>query len=183
MDEKLDEELCKDFPSIFRDRNGDMRETCMMWGMEVGDGWESLVRDICLYIDNAIENAKNDRIYKYKRDRKIDYATDLDPKILKRLKIDKIAVVASQVKEKYGQLCFYYYTVGFSERWRGEIEGAVDMACIRSVKICEQCGERGELRGRGWLFTACENHAKGEKTLKEYQAWEDVEDKKKANES
>jgi hypothetical protein len=61
-------------------------------------------------------------------------------------------VVVSQVKEKFGTLRFYYS--GGDEY----ISGLVDMAAWVSSITCEQCGERGELRGVEWFYTACEKH-------------------------
>jgi len=178
MKPELEAAFCKEFPSIFRDHGGDMRVTCMAWGLAVNDGWAGLLRDICLFIDNGIRNAKSQKIWDYKRKHNIDYSTDLSPAVLKRLKIDEMAVIADQVKEKYGQLCFYHHSTNLPEEWRHRIDGAIDMAEMRSLSVCEECGERGELRGPGWLFTACEKHSRDTKTLKEYQAWEDALEKK-----
>lgn len=177
MELELDNALCKEFPSIFRDRNGKITETCMAWGCEVGLGWFDLLRDICLFINNAIENAKSEKIYEYKRKHNIDYSTELSAEILKKLKIDEMIVVADQVKEKYGELCFYHHSMNLPERWIGEIDGAIRMAQMQSSKICEECGERGEMRGLGWFFTACDKHSRGIKTIKEYKAWEDAKEK------
>lgn len=43
MRKELDEALVRDFPSLYRDRHGDMRRTCMVWGFP-GDGWEPIIR-------------------------------------------------------------------------------------------------------------------------------------------
>lgn len=182
MKEELESALCKEFPSIFRDYHGDMTVTCMHWGMSCGDGWASLIRDICLYINNSIENAKSNVIFEYKKKNKIDYSVDLSTEILKELKIDDMIVVADQVKEKFGGLRFYWHSENLPEDSYQRISGAIDMAEMRSEDICEECGERGDMRGPGWFFTACDKHAKDRKTLKEYQAFEDEQEKKnKAN--
>lgn len=173
MNKELDEALCKEFASIFRDRHGDMKETCMCWGIDCGDGWFDLIRTICRFIDNSVRNAKSDIIYEYKKKNNIDYTTDLSSDILNELQIDRISVVASQVKEKYGSLRFYTDTHGLPDRFDHEIDGAISFAEDLSSRICETCGHRGQLRGSGWLFTACEEHSKGVKTLKEYQDFED----------
>jgi hypothetical protein len=56
----------------------------------------------------------------------------------------------SQVKEKFGEL--RYYHSGSSER----IHTLVRMAEYLSSVTCEQCGEPGKLRGKGWLKTECD---------------------------
>lgn len=47
MKTELDDALCRDFPSLFRDRHAPMQTTCMCWGFECGDGWEPLIRRLC----------------------------------------------------------------------------------------------------------------------------------------
>ena len=39
MNEILDKQLCEKYPLLFKDRNGDMRTTAMVWGFCHGDGW------------------------------------------------------------------------------------------------------------------------------------------------
>lgn len=65
-------------------------------------------------------------------------------------------VVADQVKEKFGGLRFYY-TGGDST-----IMGFVTMAESWAAQTCEVCGAPGRLRGRGWIYTACDTHTKPE---------------------
>lgn len=178
MKKELDEALCKEFPSIFRDYGGDMRETCMAWDISCGDGWNILLRNICLFIDNALCNVKNHIIYEYKDKNKINFMNDLSSDQLKELKLDEIIVVADQVKEKFGALCFYWHSENLPEEWHDRIDGAIRMAEMLSTSICEECGDRGVLRGPGWLFTACENHSKGVEPLEEYRKFEDELEKK-----
>jgi len=82
MTKELDEKLCKDFPTVFRDRHEDPTQTAMCWGFECGDGWEPLIRKAC----KAIE-AFNQTV------------------------LPDARVVATQIKEKFGTLRFYvnYY--------------------------------------------------------------------------
>ena len=58
MREELELALVKDFPQIFRDWHGDPMQTCMAFGLEVGDGWEPLLRKLCTDImaNNPHEN-------------------------------------------------------------------------------------------------------------------------------
>jgi len=46
MKQELEEALVRDFPNLYRDYGGDMAKTCMAWGFDCGDGWESLIRDL-----------------------------------------------------------------------------------------------------------------------------------------
>jgi hypothetical protein len=65
-------------------------------------------------------------------------------------------VTLDQVKEKFGTLRFYY-TGGDDE-----ISGMVRMAESMSGVTCEECGNPGERRGSGWIYTACDTHTKPE---------------------
>ncbi len=71
-------------------------------------------------------------------------------------KLDKYLPRASQIKEKYGTLRFYM---------NGETD-EMTLICskaeLESEKTCEKCGARGKIRGRGWYYTACEEHAREE---------------------
>jgi len=59
---------------------------------------------------------------------------------------------ALQVKEKFGTLRFYH-TSGVPA-----VEKAVDDAEAESAATCEECGKPGQLRGKGWLVTRCDEH-------------------------
>lgn len=55
-----------------------------------------------------------------------------------------------QVKEKFGGLRFY--TNELSDAGHQLVKNAESM----SYKICEECGEPGKTRGRGWVQTLCD---------------------------
>jgi hypothetical protein len=82
MKEELDKQLCEKYPKIFANRNGDLTETCMYWGLSVGDGWYDLIDTLCENIQSYIDNNSSE--------------TRVIPQ-----------VVADQVKEKFGTLRFY----------------------------------------------------------------------------
>lgn len=134
MNKELDEQLCKDFPLLFTDRNGHMLSTCMCWGFECGDGWHGLIREA---------------------------AEKLEPLIAAQIKKDPESYKmgffrASQVKEKYGTLRFYL-SGGTDKMYK-----IVEAAERKSAKTCETCGRPGKVRGGGWLYTACRKHVKAD---------------------
>ena len=47
MDKELEQKLVEKYPNIFKDYGGDIRETCMGWGMSCGDGWYDLLDRLC----------------------------------------------------------------------------------------------------------------------------------------
>lgn len=43
MKQELQDNLYKEFPEIFKQKNLSMKETAMCWGIECGDGWYTLI--------------------------------------------------------------------------------------------------------------------------------------------
>lgn len=118
-----DEYLCRTYPEIFQDRSAPM-----CWGFECGDGWFKILDLLCSNIQNHIK-----------------WNSHADAPIPQ--------VVATQVKEKYGTLSFYYS--GGDEY----IHGLVSMAKSMSGVTCETCGkpaDRGGVEMSGWITTICE---------------------------
>lgn len=132
MRAELDQALCRDFPLLFRDRQGSMMETCMSWGFECGDGWEPLIRRAAKKLEKLIQDYK-------------DAHPDLEETYLP---------CASQVKEKYGELRFYMSSE------TPEMSAVIDKAESKSRTTCEACGKPGKIRGSGWYYTACATHTK-----------------------
>lgn len=62
-----------------------------------------------------------------------------------------------QVKEKWGELRYYFETnVEYDTIQREIMDAIVRSAESRSRHICEQCGKFGELRtNRAWIVTLC----------------------------
>jgi hypothetical protein len=136
MSPELDEELCRKFPKIFRDRTKSMQESCMHWGFEHGDGWYNIIESLCLNIQHHTD-------WKRKHSTLTDEEFDAEHQ-----------PVAAQVKEKFGGLRFYMHN---TDEW---IDGAISLAESLSRRTCEVCGARGEQRGGGWIRTLCEEHSK-----------------------
>lgn len=175
MREELDKQLCEKYPKIFKNRHADPRATAMCWGFDHDDGWYNIIDMMCANIQNHIDRTRRDRhdalIYNRALSRAIkgDFSTYdrlgkwqqkcidedlLDPE--PQLKIVPEAcsqVVASQVKEKFGTLRFYYS--GGDEY----ISGIEAMADSMSAVTCETCGAPGKPRKGGWIQTLCDTHA------------------------
>lgn len=131
MNQVLDKQLCEKYPKIFADRYKPMTETAMCWGFDHGDGWYQILDSLCNQIQHHIDWHNRNEV--------------------------KVAqVVATQVKEKFGGLRFYY------NGGDDYIDGMVRMAESWAANTCETCGKPGKLRGGGWLYTACDEHTKPE---------------------
>ena len=127
MRKELDDLLCERYPLIFAERNLSMQESCMYWGFACDDGWFTLIDTLCA---------------------KLQAHTDLN---------GAPQVVATQVKEKYGELRFY---VQAADKYQ---HGMIAFATAMSAQLCEKCGHPGKRFKRdGWLVTRCEKHASRE---------------------
>ena len=83
MQESLDQQLCKEFPKLFTERDLPMSETAMCWGFSHGDGWYNIIHALCSNIQRYLDW----------KNRESEVVTQ---------------VVVKQVKEKFGTLRFYY---------------------------------------------------------------------------
>jgi len=186
MREELDKQLVEKYPKIFRDRYAPMNRTAMCWGFECGDGWYNIIDRMCDNIQHHINHTRKQRaealVYNRALSRAIkgDFSTfNLLPKWRQKWLSEEledpepqlrtvpkacVQVVATQVKEKYGTLRFYY------DGGDDIVDGIERMAESMSAVTCETCGAPGVARGGGWIKTLCDAHAEGQEAL----VWEDM---------
>ena len=74
------QDLMSKYPILFCQKNKSMQEICMFWGIECGLGWYKQIDELC----STLEELNND----YKK--------------------YKVQIQATQIKEKFGGLRFYY---------------------------------------------------------------------------
>ena len=174
MRRELDEQLCARYPLIFKDRNENMQNTAMCWGLECGDGWYNIIDVLCGLLTSEYRGAKNRYdhfievgvggvLYGTKKvtQEDIDEAkTKLDEETLK-------VPVAVQVKEKFGGLRFYVQAA--TDKHYQYISFAESM----SYRTCEECGNPGKTYTDGWHTTLCDIHAAMAGKEEVYQSDED----------
>jgi hypothetical protein len=202
MKKELDEALCRDFPLLFKDRNASMMQTCMCWGFDFFQGWEPIVREAAKKLEPLIQKFIDDhpnlscRVCGCAKDKHLGSAT-CEPKqclaFHPHFRADKDQALtvgnindyvyacwcqkyegsyptSSQVKEKYGTLHWYMST------FTDEMDEIISAAEAKSAVTCEVCGEPGELRDVGWLFTYCDKHyemaERGWKIYQDEEEWE-----------
>lgn len=51
MNEELQKKLIEKYPTIFKEWGGDPRQTCMAWGIAVGDGWYNIIDKLCAKLE------------------------------------------------------------------------------------------------------------------------------------
>lgn len=172
MDRELDDRLCKSYSLIFKDRHGDMRNTAMCWGFEIGNGWYSLIDNLCDSLMSPVRDASNKvesmlRIRskcepwheKFLKEYADSYNDEALAKAQKTLEEKKAQVpVASQVKQKFGRLRFYTWGATPID------QAKISLAEAMSGSICETCGRFDDAvicyDRAGWVITACPEHAK-----------------------
>lgn len=104
MKKELDEQLCRDFPLLYRDRTASPSDTSMCWGFP-GDGWYQIIRRL---------------------------SEKLEAAIVKLPKKEQSHYRASQVKEKYGVLRFYMAASNNEmDSWIQEAEEESERTCER----------------------------------------------------
>jgi len=165
MNEILDAQLCEKYPLLFKDRNADMTVTAMCWGFSHGDGWFNIIDVLCWHLHRKYDDAKSryehlcTRLGKPRWGDEITSKTvlvcqdDIDAAKAKMEEEAALVPTVSQVKEKFGTLRFYVNSA--TEAQYNYITFAESM----SARTCEQCGNPGKTLGRGWYYTACEEHA------------------------
>ena len=129
MKQELQEKLYKAYPSIFKQKDLTCKETAMCWGFACGDGWYTLIDELCGNIENRLRNVNRNKP-----------------------KDDQLICEAVQVKEKFGGLRFYIY--GGDDY----ISGLIDLAESLSHHICSECGNKSDHinnLARGWIYTLC----------------------------
>ena len=125
MKKELQNKLFNKYPKIFAQKDLSIRESCMPWGIECGDGWFWLIDQLCSSIECHLKNCE-----------------------FNKMRVPQVE--ATQVKEKFGGLCFYY------QGGDNVIEGMVTMAENMSCSICERCGSTEEvIQTTGWITTLC----------------------------
>lgn len=96
------------------------------WGFEHGDGWTQLIITLCQRLEAILQNDQG------------------------------ATLIILQVKEKFGELRFYYQLVGAQNETALLIKEAVDLAKTASTSICQSCGRPGELQNSGgWYSVTC----------------------------
>jgi len=185
---ELEQKLFAKYPKIFRDANKSPQESCMAFGLEVGDGWYNLIDVLCEALTytytTAIEVDEEDgkrlgiKPYSYK-DGEIRYFFNVKPP----------QVVADQVKEKFGTLRFYHHleydesntslveTKKYSDletinkRYADYFDGIIHFADIASGHTCEVTGSEGQMHSRKGWFKVLNKELTNQEKFKDYKLY------------
>lgn len=128
MKKDLDDLLCSRYPRIFKDRGAAYGESNMHFGFEMKDGWFAIIDGLCAAISGYEATKVDDETYR--------------------------PVIASQVKQKFGNLCFYY------NGGDAHVRELVAKATNKAETTCEICGVGEASLVKGFVVrTACSEHA------------------------
>lgn len=126
-------EMHEKYPKIFPRPHG---------GFCIGSGWYQIIRSLCHNIQAHIDAVECARINLAKNN---PWNRPLPEEVPQ--------VVATQIKEKFGGLRFYY------DGGDDMVEGMVHMAESWAAHTCETCSNHGVGRSvGGWLTTLCDMH-------------------------
>ena len=75
-------------------------------------------------------------------------------RVFDKLESIKGTIKIIQVKEKYAGLRIY------TDYSNSELDEVIRQAERESFKICETCGNPGKVRGKGYYYTSCDEHAR-----------------------
>ena len=125
MTPEKDAELCKKYPMLFSQRTADIKESCMGFGIECGDGWYDLIDELSAKLE-----AINEALPRKER------------------------IEAAQLKEKFGTLRFYTGPVpnSVSEEVFKLIEEA-EHKSAKICEGCGKPGK--SIVKNGWVSTLC----------------------------
>jgi len=156
MNKELELKLVQKYPTILKDYGGDMKKTCMHFGMECGDGWYDLLDDLLSKLDYLSKNSG------------VQVITDQIKEKFGTLRFYYSTVVKTDLNLDIIVSKIVYDVVSVAEK--------------QSAYICENTGEDGVICSRlGWLKTLCKDEADKEgfspTNSKVAKYWDDLDNK------
>ena len=140
MDTKLTQKLYKKYLKFFKQHKDPMTETAMCWGLECGDGWYSIIEEVCAFLAEA---GMSWTFSNYNQETQ----QDEEPKAKDRV------FEFTQIKEKYGTLRMYYTT---NSKTLGDMAAIMTTwAEWKSGKTCEGCGGPAKMNKGFWSYVMC----------------------------
>lgn len=138
MNTELQNQLYEKYPQLFVNKDKTPMQSPMCFGIETGEGWYDIISSLCW----MIKQHEDGIIWQTK------WTQETDPEY----KSDYFPVKFDQIKEKYGGLRVYF---SGGDQY---IEGLVSMAEAISYRVCDVCGNKGEVNKGGWISVRCEAH-------------------------
>ncbi len=188
MTPERDKELCEKYPLIFADRGKNMMESCMYWGLAVGDGWYNIIDIMCHVIQNHIDWSVKSNEMSLKHNEMVIAARAGDLTLFnqrhekldseyRQQYLDRVLIIGEDEGKSWSsglrtvkpiipqlvadQVKEKFAGLRFYHHGGDDFcDGVVAMAEAMSMRTCEECGAPGTVGGRGWIKTLCETHRK-----------------------
>lgn len=188
MTPELDKQLCEKYPKIFINRSLNMQESCMFWGLAVGDGWYNIIDIACSVIQSHIDwsiksaalNEKHNAMVIATRAGDLSLFNKHFKKVDEKWKaeyLNQILVITENEGKDFGtglrvvtppipqliadQVKEKFGGLRFYHHGGDDFcDGVLSMAENLSYRICEECGAPGKVGGKGWIRTLCPTHIK-----------------------
>lgn len=189
MTPENDKALCDKYPLIFADRGKNMMESCMYWGLAVGEGWYNLIDQACATIQSHIDWSIKSHEIALEHNKMVTATragdmtlfnhrfAKLDSAEWKKKYLDEILDATADKGNNYGtgfrlvdsiipqlvadQVKEKFGGLRFYHHGGDEFcDGVLSLAESMSNVTCEICGAPGKAGGRGWIKTLCETDRK-----------------------
>ena len=209
MKQELDKLLCEKYPKMMVNRNKDMKETCMCWGFECGEGWYNILNQLMGNIQHHIDWKEKQHNWAVKYNEMAQAGkngnAELFADLVAKEYADSPTIGAEYIKGRCEEMIKnplrdvpdlipqvtldqvkekfgtlrFYYSGGDDY-----ISGLVSMAESMTGVTCEECGNPGESRGGGWIHVYCEpcEEARELARKKQDEEWEMKQLLKEGNE-
>ena len=166
MKSELQEKLIKKYPTIFRSliQRSRMKKAPRVilpiyFGLEVGDGWYTLIDELCCQLQHYEKTYGFMTIATQVKEKfgglRFYVSHDLDPKKMTTYKRGgrwrHTWIMNGDTKLRRPERDFNI------DRLYNEIQGMLDFAESFSYHICESCGNPGTCNEVGWLSTQCDS--------------------------
>lgn len=170
MKQELETYLVIKYPEIFKGRYETPQKNLMCFGFSCDDGWFHIIDNACSLIvgrQQQIKERNETHAEWLELCKKGEFISEYVQGLYSTGALNKPEPIpsftATQIKEKYGTLRFYY------SGGDDYINGIIAYAESMSQTTCEICGDKGLLRGFGWVKTTCDKHKhSNELTEEEY---------------
>ena len=134
MRKELQEILYESFPKLFERRHLSKQETAMCYGISCGDGWFSIIYNLCDVIQSKIDQANISYENALARQENEDFDEEKTSSFGYR---PMNQVYIDQLKSKFDGMRFYLHEYNCDPF----IVGAISMAERQSRWVCQHCGE------------------------------------------
>jgi hypothetical protein len=135
MDKELQKRFHKDYPDLFRDKDLPMNKSCMFWGIEFGDGWAEILKELC------------------------DTVTFLQKKSGYSFVFSQLKEKWGTMNAYYNLIPNENLSEDEQKMWENIFRHCTSYIEQKSLHTCETCGRHGRVYKNGWYKSLCIEHA------------------------